>query len=41
MRLPEVKRLTLLKQENARLKKPFAEAMLDKAALQTAPGRTY
>ncbi|CAI1132731.1 Uncharacterised protein [Serratia liquefaciens] len=36
MEVPEVKRLKLLEEENARLKKLLAEAMLDKEALQVA-----
>ena len=41
--LPEkqVKRLKSLEEENARLKKLLAEAMLDKEALQVALGRKY
>lgn len=34
MEVPEVKRLKSLEEENARLKKLLAEAMLDKEALQ-------
>jgi len=41
MEVPEVKRLKSLEEENARLKKLPAEAILDKEALQVAPGRTY
>ncbi|AGN84525.1 transposase IS3 [Enterobacter sp. R4-368] len=41
MEVPEVKRLTSLEEENARLKKLLAEAMLDKEALQVALGRKY
>ncbi len=41
MEVPEVKRLKSLKEENARLKKLLAEAMLDKEALQVAFGRKY
>ena len=37
--MPEVKRLKSLEEENARLRKLLAEAMLDKAALQVAQGR--
>ncbi|BBK15356.1 transposase (plasmid) [Klebsiella quasipneumoniae] len=37
----EVKRLKSLEEENARLKKLLAEAMLDKEALQVALGRKY
>lgn len=36
-----VKRLKSLEEENARLKKLLAEAMLDKEALQVALGRKY
>ncbi|HBV3707036.1 TPA: transposase, partial [Klebsiella pneumoniae] len=36
MEVPEVKRLKSLEEENARLKKLLAEAMLDKEALQVA-----
>ncbi len=39
--VPEVKRLKLLEEENARLKKLLAEAMLDKGALQVALGQKY
>ncbi|HDM8292221.1 IS3-like element ISYen3 family transposase [Yersinia enterocolitica] len=39
MEVPEVKRLKSLEEENARLKKLLAEAMLDKEALQVALGR--
>jgi len=39
--VPEVKRLKLLEEENARLRKLPAEAMLDKEALQVAPRRKY
>ncbi|WP_457184411.1 IS3 family transposase [Pantoea agglomerans] len=39
MEVPEVKRLKSLEEENARLRKLLAEAMLDKEALQVAPGR--
>ena len=38
--MPEVKRLKSLEEENARLKKLLAEAMLDKQALQVALGRS-
>jgi putative transposase len=38
---PEVKRLKSLEEENARLKKLLAEAMLDKEALQVALGRKF
>jgi putative transposase len=41
MAIPEVKRLKSLEEENARLRKLLAEAMLDKEALQVAPGRKY
>ncbi|ADU72347.1 transposase IS3/IS911 family protein (plasmid) [Pantoea sp. At-9b] len=41
MEVPEVKRLKSLEEENDRLKKLFAEAMLDKEALQVALGRKY
>jgi putative transposase len=41
MEVPEVKRLKSLEEENARLKKLLAEAMLDKEALQVALGRKY
>ena len=37
----EVQRLKSLEEENARLKKLLAEAMLDKEALQVALGRKY
>ena len=39
--VPEVKRLKSLVEENARLKKLLAEAMLDKEALQVTLGRKY
>ncbi|EOY5737702.1 IS3 family transposase [Enterobacter ludwigii] len=39
MEVPEVERLKSLEEENARLKKLLAEAMLDKEALQVALGR--
>ena len=39
--MPEVKRLKSLEEDNARLRKLLAEAMLDKEALQVAPGRKY
>ncbi len=39
--LPEVKRLKSPEEENARLKKLLAEAILDKEALQVALGRKY
>lgn len=41
MDAPEVKRLKSLREENGRLKKLHAEAMLDKEALQVALGRKY
>lgn len=41
MEVPEVKRLKSLEEENSRLRKLLAEAMLDKEALQMAPGRQY
>ena len=41
MEVPEVERLKSLEEENARLKKLLAEAMLDKEALQVAMGRKY
>ena len=41
MEVPEVKRLKSLEEENARLKKLLAEAMLDKETLQVALGRKY
>lgn len=41
MEVPEVKRLKSLDEENARLKKLLAEAMLDKEALLMALGRKY
>ncbi|PWK05775.1 putative transposase [Pantoea ananatis] len=41
MEVPEVKQLKSLEEENARLKKLLAEAMLDKEALQVALGRKY
>jgi len=41
MQVPEVKRLKLLKEENAPLGKLLAETMLDKEALQVALGRKY
>ncbi len=40
MEVPEVKRLKSLEEENARLKKLLAEAMLDKEALQVALGES-
>ncbi|GFQ18530.1 transposase [Enterobacter hormaechei] len=39
--VPEVKRLKSLEEENARLKKLLAEAMLDKEVLHMALGRKY
>ena len=39
MEVPEVKRLKSLEEENARLKKLLAEAMLAKESLQVALGR--
>lgn len=41
MAVHEVKRLKALEEENARLKKLLAEAMLDKGELQVAFGRKY
>jgi len=41
MEVPEVKQLKLPEEENARLRKLLAEAMLDKEALQAALGRKY
>ena len=41
MEVPEVKRLNSLEEENARLRKLLAEAMLDKEALQVALGRKF
>jgi len=41
MEVPEVKRLKAPEEENARLRKLLAEAMLDKEARQVAPGRKY
>lgn len=41
MEVPEIKRLKSLEEENTRLKKLLAEAMLDKEALQVALGRKY
>lgn len=41
MEVPEVKRLKLLEEENARLKKLLAKTILNKEALQLAPGRKY
>ena len=40
MEVPGVKRLNSLEEENARLKKLSAEAMLDKEALQVALGES-
>ena len=39
MEVPEVERLKSLEEENSRLNKLLAEAMLDKEALQVALGR--
>lgn len=41
MEEPEDKRLKSLEEENSRLKKLLAEAMLDKEALQVVLGRKY
>ena len=41
MEVSEVKCLKSLEEENARLRKLLAEAMLDKEALQVAPGQKY
>lgn len=41
MEVPEVTRLKLLEEDNACLKKPFAEATLDKEALKVALGRNF
>lgn len=41
MEAPGVKRLKSPQEENARLRKLPTEAMLDKEALQVAPGRMY
>ncbi len=41
MEVPEVKRLKPLEEENTRLNKLPAEAMLDEEALQVALGRKY
>jgi len=41
MKVPEVKRLKSLEEENAHLKKLLAEAMPDKEVLQVALGRKY
>ncbi|MGY2973531.1 putative transposase [Pantoea sp. PA1] len=41
MEVPEVKRLKLLEEVNARLRKLLAEAMLDKEALHVTLGRKY
>jgi len=41
MEVPGVKRLKSSEEENARLRKLLAEAMLDKEALQVALGRKY
>ena len=40
MEVPEVKRLKSLEEDNARLKKLLAEAMLDKEALLVALGES-
>ena len=39
--IPEVKRLKSPEEENARLRKLLAEAMLDKEALQVSLGRKF
>jgi len=41
MEIPEVKRLKSPEEENARLRKLLAEAMLDKEALQVSLGRKF
>jgi len=41
MEIPKVKRLKLPEDQNARLRKLLAEAMLDKEALQVALGRKF
>lgn len=41
MEIPEVKRLKLPEEENARLRKLLAKAMLGKEALQVALGRNF
>lgn len=41
MDIPKVKRLRSPEEENARLRKLLAEAMLDKEALQVALGRKF
>jgi len=41
MEVPELKRLKSPEEENARLKKLLAEAMVDKGALQVALGRKF
>jgi len=41
MGVPEVKLLKSLEEENARLWKLLAEAMMDREALQVALGRKY
>jgi len=41
MEVPEVRRLKSPEEENARLKKLLAEAMLDKEALQVALSRKF
>jgi len=39
--IPEVKRINSVEEGNDRLKKPLAEAMLDKEVLQLALGRKF
>jgi len=39
MKMPEVRRLKLPEEENARLRKLLAEAMLNKEGIQVALGR--
>lgn len=41
MEAPELKRLRSLEEENARLEKLLAEAMMDKEALQVTLGRKF
>jgi len=41
MEVSDAKRLKAMEQENARLKKLLAEAMLDKEALEAALGKKY
>ena len=41
MEVPEVKRLKSPEEENARLRKLLAKALLDKEALQVAPGGKF